>query len=335
MTDAAAPSIAAFLPQVTPEAARVSRVGCDARFERWLRGLARRREVNVLSRTMPADVIELEIAAANGRFTIALDTRDHPALALALSLDDEDAACAVSSALLTPWLNALGTALPAPRIVHRRPCPLPPGAVHSTVAHGAVQVHLLQVDASLHDTVCRSLAAVPSDAREAFAALRLQPRLRLLQRVLPIDVLHGLGPGDIVLLDGSRQSPPRFSLTLGKGMTMQTDATLDPATNQPIVTAAPHAAPEDAGPGDAASLDALQVPVSFEVDTARITLAEIASIRAGYVIELDRPIESAIVRLVCHGQTVGQGQLVAIGDQLGIRIVAMGLGALPAEGGAA
>ena len=30
------------------------------------------------------------------------------------------------------------------------------------------------------------------------------------------------------------------------------------------------------------------------------------------------------MRLVCHGQTLGVGQLVAIGDQLGVRIVRMG-----------
>jgi type III secretion protein Q len=67
------------------------------------------------------------------------------------------------------------------------------------------------------------------------------------------------------------------------------------------------------------------VPVSFEVDTARVSLAELASMRPGYVIELDQPVSSAPVRLVCHGQTVGHGQLVAIGEQMGVRILSMGL----------
>jgi type III secretion protein Q len=42
------------------------------------------------------------------------------------------------------------------------------------------------------------------------------------------------------------------------------------------------------------------------------------------VIELDVGLLDASVRLVCHGQTLGVGQLVAVGEQLGVRIVQMG-----------
>jgi type III secretion protein Q len=55
----------------------------------------------------------------------------------------------------------------------------------------------------------------------------------------------------------------------------------------------------------------------------------------GSVIELDVALLDASVRLVCHGQTLGIGQLVAIGDQLGVRIRRMGLAAAKPTLGAA
>jgi type III secretion protein Q len=73
----------------------------------------------------------------------------------------------------------------------------------------------------------------------------------------------------------------------------------------------------------APTLDELQLPIVFELDTARISLAALADMRPGYAVELDVPLREATVRLVCHGQTLGQGQLVAIGDQLGVRITRM------------
>ena len=108
---------------------------------------------------------------------------------------------------------------------------------------------------------------------------------------------------------------------------MQFDSQVEPQSGALVSTSPPvleYDRAESLDNGDA-SIAELQLPVAFEVDTARITLNELASIQPGYVIELDRPLASAAVRLVCHGQTIGHGQLVAVGDQLGIRIVRMGM----------
>lgn len=68
------------------------------------------------------------------------------------------------------------------------------------------------------------------------------------------------------------------------------------------------------------TLESLELPVAFELDTARVSLAELASMQPGYAVELAVPLAQAQVRLVCQGRTLGQGQLIAIGDQLGVRI---------------
>ena len=82
---------------------------------------------------------------------------------------------------------------------------------------------------------------------------------------------------------------------------------------------------EQAPDAGEASLQELQLPVAFEMDTARISLAELAGMQPGYVVELDVPVAQATVRLVCHGQVVGHGQLVAVGERLGVRIERMGV----------
>jgi type III secretion protein Q len=95
------------------------------------------------------------------------------------------------------------------------------------------------------------------------------------------------------------------------------------AADHPQMTDDDAAAAAETDQATAPTLDELQLPISFELDTARISLAALAGMRPGYAVELDVPLREATVRLVCHGQTLGQGQLVAIGGQLGVRITRM------------
>jgi type III secretion protein Q len=38
------------------------------------------------------------------------------------------------------------------------------------------------------------------------------------------------------------------------------------------------------------------------------------------VFELPQPLSRSAVRIVAHGQVLGKGHLVAVGDQLGVRV---------------
>jgi len=324
-------AIADRLPRVTPGAAALSRIAFDARFRRFLAVQARSPDLAVLRRLPPDEGMLLEIEAGDGRVRLALDTRELPALDMALALADEDDACAVASAVLTPLLNLLGSSFAAPRVVHRSRCSLDRHAeACPVIAANGVRVAVVQAEAALVAALGERLRRLCAEPSAALAGLLLQPRLSLMRRVLPMTTLAGLKAGDVMLLDLPRDGMPAFTFLLGKGLTMQANATLDPESGGLVATENPTLAPEDAMPDDATLLDELQVPVSFEVDTARIGLAELASIRAGYVIELDRALDAAEVRLICHGQTVGHGQLVAIGERMGVRIVRMGLN-LPAR----
>lgn len=67
----------------------------------------------------------------------------------------------------------------------------------------------------------------------------------------------------------------------------------------------------------------LDLPVQFEIDSVALPLAQLAALRPGYVIELAAPVLDTPVRLVTHRQTVGYGEIVCVGEHLGVRITRM------------
>jgi type III secretion protein Q len=85
----------------------------------------------------------------------------------------------------------------------------------------------------------------------------------------------------------------------------------------------------EANAAEAHSFDApldiglLDLPVQFEIDSVALPLAQLAALRPGYVIELAAPVLDTPVRLVTHGQTIGYGEIVCVGEHLGVRITRM------------
>jgi type III secretion protein Q len=155
----------------------------------------------------------------------------------------------------------------------------------------------------------------------------------LWQRGLRLSLLRTLAKADVLLLPkGDPACPPECaSVTVAWGaasarrmvvacrregdhlltegeitMVDETD-TADEATTSPIEQ----------------ELGDLDVPLRFELDTVPVPLSDLQAIRPGYVIEFAVPLESAALRLVAFGQTIGHAELVAVGDHLGARITRM------------
>ncbi|WP_175038550.1 type III secretion system cytoplasmic ring protein SctQ, partial [Burkholderia stagnalis] len=179
--------------------------------------------------------------------------------------------------------------------------------------------------------------------------------VRLGSRRLPLAVLRSLRPGD-VLLDlapaalgaaragplhawwGARRATQWHATVLIEGTTMTMIDTPDTADDldEPIVAGdlpadspadsradsqadtpdadTPGAAPERASLGD------VDLPVHVEIDTLSLSIAELAALRPGYVLELPLAARDVPVRLVAYGQAIGGGRLVAVGAHLGVRI---------------
>lgn len=68
------------------------------------------------------------------------------------------------------------------------------------------------------------------------------------------------------------------------------------------------------------AISQLEVPVQLELDPVILPLHQLEELSEGHVLELTTPIDSATVRLMVYGQEIGSGQLVSVGDHLGIRL---------------
>ena len=77
-----------------------------------------------------------------------------------------------------------------------------------------------------------------------------------------------------------------------------------------------------AGPGPAGDLDLLadvELTVTVELGRIRLPLRELLRLQEGSVVELDR-LAGAPVDVLANGTPVARGDVVVVGDELGVRI---------------
>ncbi|MBJ7575618.1 type III secretion system cytoplasmic ring protein SctQ [Luteimonas sp. MC1828] len=75
----------------------------------------------------------------------------------------------------------------------------------------------------------------------------------------------------------------------------------------------------DAAPADPARR--LPVRLEFELGRTELSVGELADLQPGYVFPLATALEGANVAIRANGRDVGRGELVAVGDTLGVRLV--------------
>ena len=68
------------------------------------------------------------------------------------------------------------------------------------------------------------------------------------------------------------------------------------------------------------TLDALPLTLVCQVGSVEMSLAQLRELGAGSVVQLDAQQDDR-VDLMVNGRRVGQGQLVKIGDGLGVRLL--------------
>ncbi|KMM75659.1 hypothetical protein ACP93_10300 [Xanthomonas sp. NCPPB 1128] len=64
----------------------------------------------------------------------------------------------------------------------------------------------------------------------------------------------------------------------------------------------------------------VKVTLVAEVGKAELTIDEVLSLKADNIVTLNEPSE-AIVTLLLNGKALARGELLAVGDTLGVRIV--------------
>lgn len=140
---------------------------------------------------------------------------------------------------------------------------------------------------------------------------------------LSLAELRSLLPGDVVMLDPWPDSQVRLHL----GSTLQIRAQREGGRLQvlerPIATNSTkehHMSEVGAGPSLETSLDELQLKLVCQVGSVELSLAQLRELGSGSLLQLTPQMQEG-VELLINGRRVGQGQLVQIGDGLGVRLL--------------
>jgi type III secretion protein Q len=72
-----------------------------------------------------------------------------------------------------------------------------------------------------------------------------------------------------------------------------------------------------------AGFDEIPVSLRFELAQWNASLAEVASLAAGAVVNLGQRIDEHAVSVWVDQRCIGKGQLVAIGERLGVRLLSV------------
>ncbi|WP_053077612.1 type III secretion system cytoplasmic ring protein SctQ [Burkholderia cepacia] len=188
-----------------------------------------------------------------------------------------------------------------------------------------------------------ALPAQPGAVDTFRPPLRIPGRITIGARRIAITALEALRPGDVLL----RTMPTHIETALGLGdafraraawgtpgltrlcAAVDIDGSRLVIIEEPVMTDELQHTDDDSPPladdfhDEPVDIGELDLPVQFELDSVALPLAQLSSLRPGYVIELDTRVTDARIRLVAHGQTIGQGELIAVADRLGVRILRM------------
>lgn len=85
-----------------------------------------------------------------------------------------------------------------------------------------------------------------------------------------------------------------------------------------IASAALTDKPDPSG-GGTASIDDVPIHLVFELGRTEVTVADLESLTAGYVFDLNKPLGQT-VDILANGRRIGSGELVRIGDAIGVRV---------------
>ncbi|HEY4350005.1 MAG TPA: type III secretion system cytoplasmic ring protein SctQ [Paraburkholderia sp.] len=348
---------ARVLPAIEPATARLSRLLCDSRLEARLAQQFGVTDWRVGQETHAAwqtpGWIDVQRGRANASFGI--DLAFYPALASAAAEPDasSDAGLAtslrhaVAAILLDPLFDVLGQlGLDDMKVTGLRCAGPARDGLTLRFVRGAQRFEcaLGTVDRAWFEPLEAHIARQRVPYARCISEIGVPAWLCVGERALNVRTLNGLRPGD-VLLRGARAALRSLLATPQRAddadvfwgvpgaHQLHTRVMLD--GNRLVINTDPQmthdlsrvdAALSGTDTPGAASIDELDLPVRFEIETVTLPLVQLSALRAGYVLELPGTLHDARVRLVSYGQVIGSGELVTVGEHLGVRIVQMSSG---------
>ncbi|MEN1941234.1 type III secretion system cytoplasmic ring protein SctQ [Luteimonas sp. MJ174] len=155
----------------------------------------------------------------------------------------------------------------------------------------------------------------------------------LLPVTVPMRDWRALRPGD-VLIAGRRGRPPAcVARAAGRDWPLAPAPTGWTVHAQPVPTPTFRedppmdeneqgaGTPSEAPPPAADPARSLPVQVEFELGRTTMSVGELADLQPGYVFALGAVVEGNNVTIRANGREAGRGELVAVGDTLGVRLL--------------
>jgi type III secretion protein Q len=140
--------------------------------------------------------------------------------------------------------------------------------------------------------------------------------------------LRGLECGDVLIPDRFALAGGEVDVVIGRGRQAPAKLIgselrlLAPPGRRPSMeqTHVSQSKPEAADDRVPESLAGIEIDLTFELGRSTIELAELGTLAPGYVFTLGRDPKAAI-DIMAHGRRIGRGEVVRVGDTLGVRIV--------------
>jgi type III secretion protein Q len=319
------------LPTLRSSAAQGSRLLHDRRLASLWRALSDHAESSWRPAAGPgaARCYELTFESELGSVTVAVASDDEGIASVAAAHAGTSLqSLALDVLFARPLERLVALGLSGVRVARLAPAAPDSGDSWTVLRRGGRELCRIAVRA-LPATVCEALLGMrtPCD-RPRSRPPRVAATIAVGELRLPIAVLRSLETADVVLLGlpGSAASLEGAFATLrvGSGACQlraqgRINTTSFTILGDPFMTDHDPVRSPD-GDLHTSALDALAVPVHFELETVSIAIADLEAIEPGYVIELGTPASQARLRLVSCGVVIGEADLVAVAGQLGARI---------------
>ena len=191
------------------------------------------------------------------------------------------------------------------------------------IAQGPASVIPLHLSGEAAGRVAELLDQHTTPAAHSLAAVRLPLTVERGQAQLSLAELRSLRPGDVLMLDESPADQVRLVLDdrLQARAELNGDTlklleppiALNPSKEPPMTQTA-------IGANLDTTLDELPLKLVCQVGSVELSLAQLRELGAGSLVQLSPQLHDG-VDLMVNGRRVGQGQLVKIGDGLGVRLL--------------
>ena len=337
---------------ITPERAALMRLLSVPQFSRWLEEMFQIDMRRSLTDESDEAMLIVTFRCPSGTLCLGFSMDVMPALSLAVMADVEAEvpfAILVAARLLAPFLDRFSKA--AKQAGDRRWHAMGVTSIVSSAGyvgnmgdgahrkglaawdvmlpnHIPTKVLLLSVDVGCINALQDMVDVLPVSHHSAMQAWTIQTTLRIATRSWTAFLLNSLEIGDVLLISEAVSVNALQGILFCGSIAGRHWTCAVRVNGEKIIMASQietedgnvNADPDPSATAIASNVAELEVPVHFEVDSAALSLAQLASLQVGYVINLSLPVEQAEIRLVACGQLIGRGKLVVIGDCLGVQI---------------